>query len=242
MIGPDRYMEMCGRCDVVLAAEPTEAMADMMPCGKDRLEAALDAALARASRCLSCDKYEVHVKVSLKSLRSWLGEEEYGWHGEGKWRWAKWDIAGLFKGDDDDDGVSRRYVDGGWGKCLCGWNSQQDRAISFTFITEEGVCKREKEQAEKKAARRATAEKEFADALNRAVFAMAGLDTALGVKARTRAGHTVAVSVEHLESLCLAAKLLRFDLDMTRLDADGEGDTGYYPPFEGNPDDESFRE
>lgn len=223
MIGPGRYGDMMARRDVTLVADPTGPVRGLMPVG-DRLEAALDAAMAESTWGIlwGC-RGEARVAVPLASIRAWLGSAGHrGVYGEWKYEWTKRDVEMLFA---SRGGVRDRYVAGGWARCECRWESQQARSITFAFLTDYGVREREKEK------RKAKKKADAADAAlrARAMRAMIELADALGVErpagVRMRISGVAEDAVGHLEDLRLAAKLQRFDLDMSRLDGGADGRT-----------------
>lgn len=255
MIGPDTYKGMLDRKARIRVANPgmTSVACAMMPDAHDRLEAALDTALVESIRSRHCaavtaNGSNVRVIVELRRIRHWLGDVHHGKYGEWKPEWTKCDIASLFN---YRDGVGNRYLVGGWAKCECWWESRQARNIIFSFLTPAGVAVEDAREARRKA-------DEQDKALGvRAMRAMIELGDVLGVEREGWMGmHISGIAedtVSHLEDLRLAARLMRFDLEATRREGAAGGDSedagqfeefpdpdGYFPPFEGSPDDESF--
>lgn len=230
---------MVAQQHAILMADPTWLVREM-PVG-DRLEAALDAALAESARDawrVWPKSKEVMVTVPLTSIRAWLCHTGHRReHGEWKHEWTKRDVELLFA---SRVGVRDRYIAGGWSKCECWWESQQARSIIFAFLTESGVRNKEKEVDKEKAI--------AADVTLgvRAMMAIIELGDALGVKRdgwmQMHISGVAEDTVRHLEDLRLAAKLQRFDLEAMRREADEKPGPGHYPPSEGSPDDENFGE
>lgn len=208
MIGPDRYQSMLADRHAIPMAWPGAERA-MMPGDADRLEAALDSALIRSTLAArdggtwiapTGDSYGVCVRVPLKDLRDWLGDETLGYGYGTQWRWTKAEIEYLFA-----DEVMPRYMASGWDVCKCEWDSPQERSMRFTFRTREPRTARGAVDATPR---------------DRASAALAGLGSLLGVgEGKPPAQLRDDGMAEYLESLRLAAAYLRFDLEVTRQEA-----------------------
>jgi len=245
MIGFDRYKKMCADENVIMVALPTENVAGMMS-DSDRLEAAIDEAMAYdAESCIRDiqDGDYVGIDAPLGWLRGWLGNgrSHCEWR---KWDWPKSRIVELFY----DGNLRERYVEGGWRMCEASYCSPGSHSILFEFRTHESPGSRAKTAA------RIIADRQHLDKSpdlpTRIRASIGGLRDSLGVE---RPGHwqfadmaTFRLVTEYMENLHVAAKLMAFDLDMTRREAeadnneDGGGPDGYFPPFEGSPDDDNF--
>lgn len=229
MICPRKYEDM------TTGESPPEVRTDMLQEPADRLEAVLDAcminaAAAAAASAVRIAKMEAASPVppsmrplmqQLKSIKprfmcvlscrlSWMRERLGN-------RWTKRTIAELFR-----EKVSQRYLGGGWGECHveCGKPSSKI-VFQFGIQTEAEVLLH-----------------------LRGTTALANLGEILGVE--RHAGRDQESTITYLEDLRMAARFMRFDLEACKresarwMDVNDDDDDGYYPPFEGSPDDENF--
>ncbi len=205
----------------------------------DRLEAAIDACLAASADADSADaasaerrravidaspvptltqrlseirpRFTCVFSCSLSWMRRWLGDG-----------YTKKAVAELFR-----DKVVKRYIDGGWGECTADCGAPSAR-MTFRFSI------RTKEETSLYA---------------RGASAMAELGAILVVE--RRGGANQESTVVYLEDLRMAARCMRFDNEALRRELflavtpdedpdDRDDGDGYYPPFEGSPDDDNF--
>lgn len=234
MICPGRYKDMAtGTGLSPEKADPGANWGSRPPA--DRLEAALDACLIDVAEATAASAARVRAmsqtspipvltqclegirpqpvcvfSCRLSYLRAWVGD-----------RYTKQDIAALFHSQ-----VARKYTGVGWADCTVECGAPRAN-MTFRF--------------------------EMPNLEGRAADALATLGEILGVKRVGDPGSRESIT-EYLENLRAAARYMRFDLEAERrekqsmaraandLGADDEydDDDGYYPPFEGSPDDDNF--